>query len=73
MRLSSLLLVAGLCTATLLPAQSAPVTALRADRVIIGDGTQIPNAVVLVQGERITAVGLAAQIRIPVGARTIDL
>jgi len=73
MRFSSLHLVAGLCAATLLPAQSAPVTALRADHVIIGDGTQIPNAIVLVQGDRITAVGPAAQIRIPAGARTIDL
>ena len=56
-----------------LAAQPAPVTALRADRVIVGDGTQIANAVVLVQGERITAVGPAAQVRIPAGARVIDL
>ena len=73
MPLPRLLLVAGLFAATLLPAQSAPVTALRADRVIVGDGTQIPNAVVLIQGDRITAVGPAAKVRIPTGARTIDL
>ncbi|MFM8578710.1 MAG: hypothetical protein ACKOCN_07910, partial [Planctomycetaceae bacterium] len=47
MRFSSLHLVAGLCAATLLPAQSAQVTALRADREIIGDGTQCTNAFML--------------------------
>ena len=52
---------------------SAPVTAIRADRVIVGDGTQIANAVVLVQGERITAVGTAAQVRVPTGAKVLDL
>ncbi len=52
---------------------AAPVTAIVADRVIIGDGTQVANAVVLVQGDRITAVGPAAQLRIPDGARRVDL
>jgi imidazolonepropionase-like amidohydrolase len=73
MRLTFLLLAVGLFASAPLPAQSAPVTALRADRVIVGDGTQIPNAVVLIQGDRITAVGSATQVRIPAGARTIDL
>ena len=74
MRLSSPLLLGALLLAALpLAAQPSPVTALRADRVIVGDGTQIPNATVLVQGDRITAVGPAAQVRIPAGARVIDL
>ncbi|MFN5154385.1 MAG: amidohydrolase family protein, partial [Gemmatimonadota bacterium] len=68
MRLTFLLLAVGLFASAPLPAQSAPVTALRADRVIVGDGTQIPNAVVLIQGDRITAVGSATQVRIPAGA-----
>ena len=55
MRLSSPLLLGALLLAALpLAAQPSPVTALRADRVIVGDGTQIPNAIVLVQGDRIT-------------------
>lgn len=62
-----------LVAAHTLAAQSAPVTALKADRVIVGDGTQIANAVVLIQGDRIAAVGPAAQVRIPSGARVIDL
>lgn len=56
-----------------LHAQPTPVTAIRADRAIIGDGTQIANPVVLIQGERITAVGTAAQVRIPAGAKVVDL
>lgn len=67
-------LIAGhLLTAPLAWSQGGLVTALRADRVIIGDGTQIPNAVVLVRGDRITAVGPNAQVSIPAGAQVIDL
>ncbi len=58
---------------TSLGAQAAPVTVIRADRAIIGDGTQIASPLVFVQGERITAVGTAAQLRIPAGAKVIDL
>lgn len=54
-------------------APAATVTAIRADRLIVGDGTQIVSPVVLVQGERITAVGTATQITIPRGATIIDL
>ncbi len=56
-----------------LVAQRAPVTALKAARLIIGDGTQISAPIVLVEGERIIAVGTAAQVRIPPGARIVDL
>lgn len=54
-------------------AQSPAVTAIRAARLIIGDGTQIESPVVVITGERITAVGPAAQVRVPGGARIIDL
>ena len=54
-------------------AQSATVTAIRAARLIIGDGTQIESPVVVITGERITAVGPAAQVRVPTGAKVIDL
>lgn len=56
-----------------LAAQQARVTAIRADRLIIGDGTQILSPVVLVAGERITAVGTAAQVTVPRDAQVIDL
>jgi imidazolonepropionase-like amidohydrolase len=54
-------------------AQAPAVTAIRAARLIIGDGTQIESPVVIVTGERITAVGTAAQVRVPSGARVLDL
>src|SRR5580765_7611197 len=36
-------------------------------------GTLLSNQVVLIQGDRITAVGPAAQTPIPAGARIVDL
>jgi imidazolonepropionase-like amidohydrolase len=54
-------------------AQSPAVTVIRAARLIIGDGTQIESPVVVITGERITTVGPAAQVRVPGGARVIDL
>ncbi len=55
-------------------AQIAPkVTAIRATRLIIGDGTQLDNPVVIVTGETITQVGPASKVTIPKGATIIDL
>lgn len=48
-------------------------TAITVDKIIVGDGTQISNAVVLLEGERITAVGPAASTRIPGNARRLAL
>ncbi len=58
---------------SILAAQATPITAIRADRLIVGDGTTIDRPVVLVQGDRFLAVGPAASTRIPSGARIIDL
>ncbi len=49
------------------------VIAIKADRIITGDGKEILSAVVLLTGDRITAVGKASEIRIPAGAKIIDL
>ncbi|HVO31282.1 MAG TPA: hypothetical protein VMV18_11115, partial [bacterium] len=53
-------------------APSAPV-AITAARLIVGDGSVIEHPVVIVTGDRITAVGPAGKVAIPAGARTIDL
>ncbi|MCU0633539.1 MAG: amidohydrolase family protein [Gemmatimonadaceae bacterium] len=50
-----------------------PVTAVRADRLIVGDGSVIEQPVVLVRGGRITTVGARAQVAVPAGARLVDL
>ncbi len=69
MRTLSLLLVLPFT----LPAQQAsPVTAIRAGTLIDGTGAApVKNAVILIQGERITAAG--ATVAIPRGATVIDL
>ncbi|MGH7672337.1 MAG: amidohydrolase family protein [Gemmatimonadales bacterium] len=52
--------------------QPAPVTAIRAGTVVDGTGAApVKNAVILVQEDRITAVG--PNVRIPSGATVIDL
>jgi imidazolonepropionase-like amidohydrolase len=50
------------------------VVVLKAARLIDGTGkAEITNAVVVVMDDRITAVGTARQVQIPVGAKVIDL
>jgi imidazolonepropionase-like amidohydrolase len=52
--------------------QPAPITAIRAGTLIDGTGAApVKSAVILIQGERITAVG--ATVAIPRGAAVIDL
>ena len=49
-------------------------TAIRAGRLFDSDsGKLLDNQVVLIRGDRIIAVGPAAQVPIPAGARVIDL
>lgn len=55
------------------PTAAPAVTAIHVDRVIVGDGTQIADAIVLVRGERITEVGPAARVRVPAGAKRLEL
>ena len=68
--------LAALVLPAALPAQQAPppapVTAIRAGTLIDGTGAApVKNAVILIQGDRITAVG--ANVAIPRGATVIDL
>jgi imidazolonepropionase-like amidohydrolase len=72
MRPAHVLSILGLAAQSV-AAQVPTVTAIRAARLIIGDGTQIESPVVLISGERITAVGPATQVRVPAGAKVIDL
>lgn len=53
-------------------AQQAKVVAIKAGRVLdVRTGQMIPNAFILIEGERITAVG--ANLSVPAGAEVIDL
>lgn len=63
-------LVVALLASSALAAQE-PVTAIRTARVLDGTGRTIPNAVVIVRGSRIAAVG--PNVAIPAGAHVYDL
>lgn len=70
-----LVLALQLAAAAVLAAQrpADAVTAVVADRLVVGDGTVLADPVVLVTGERITAVGQRGRLAIPAGARLVDL
>ena len=52
----------------------AEVVVIKADQLIDGSGAAtVENALLLIDGDRITAVGKAAGISVPTGARVIDL
>src|SRR5688572_32642437 len=56
------------------PAQAPTTYVLRAARVIDGSGSApIANGVVVVAGNRITAVGRSGSVTVPAGAQMIDL
>ena len=56
------------------PPATGPVVAVRAGRLFDPkSGTNLPHQVVLIRGDRITDVGPAANVKIPSGARVIDL
>jgi len=57
--------------ATLASAQS--VTAYEGARLIVGDGRVIDNATLVVEGTRIAQVGRPADVRVPDGAKRVDL
>ena len=55
-------------------AQSGPVTAVKAGKLFDPkSGTNLNNQVVLISGEKITDVGAADKVKIPSGAKVIDL
>ena len=55
------------------PASAAPVKALVGGRLIDGyGGRPLDNSVVLIDGERITAVGRVGEVEIPAGAEVIS-
>ena len=56
------------------PSPAPPTTIIRAARLVDGTGAApITNGVVVVTGNRITAVGRSGSVTVPAGAQTIDL
>jgi imidazolonepropionase-like amidohydrolase len=54
-------------------APSGPVTAYENARLIVGDGSVIQNATLLVQGAKLARAGAAAEVRVPEGATRVNL
>jgi imidazolonepropionase-like amidohydrolase len=52
---------------------SPPVTAYEGARVIVGDGSVIEDATLVVHGEKVVEAGPAAQVRVPAGATRISV
>src|SRR5260370_1090754 len=70
--LSAVLLI--LAASAVLSAQTPQVVAVRAGRMFDPkSGTNLTNQVVLISGDRITDVGPADRVKVPAGARVIDL
>lgn len=64
----------GLSVALVAQAPAGSTIVLRAERLILGTtAPPIANAVVVVQGDTITAAGPAGEVAVPPGARVIDL
>ncbi len=72
--LTAVALAAGAIAAAPARADEAPVTAIRAGKVVTVDGEDrvVNHAVILVKDGRIDAVGPADDVEIPPGARVID-
>jgi len=56
-----------------IPVSAQSVTAFEGARLIVGDGRVIENATLVMDGDRISQVGRAADVRVPEGARRVDL
>jgi imidazolonepropionase-like amidohydrolase len=66
--------IAALCFVAPVHSQTPPVLAVRAGRLFDSkSGQMLAKQVVLIQGDRITAVGSESQITVPSGAQVIDL
>jgi len=69
----TVMLSLGLFVGSTVPVSAQSVTAFQNARLIVGDGRVIENATVVVQGTRIAQVGGAGDVRVPDGARRVDL
>jgi len=73
LRMNVALLSFGLFLGFAIPVSAQSVTAFEGARLIVGDGRVIENATLVVDGERISQVGRAGDVRVPEGARRVDL
>jgi imidazolonepropionase-like amidohydrolase len=63
----------GLITGCAVPVSEQSVTAYERARLIVGDGRVIENGTLIVQDAKLAQIGRAADVRVPTGARRVDL
>jgi imidazolonepropionase-like amidohydrolase len=63
----------GFLAACAVPVSDESATAYERARVIVGDGRVIENATLVVQGAKLAQVGRTAGVRVPAGAKRVDL
>src|SRR5262245_31775163 len=63
----------GFLAGFVIPVSAQSVTAFEGVRLIVGDGRVIENATLVVDGAKITQDGAAADVRVPAGAKRVDL
>ncbi len=63
----------GSAGSVLAQAPAADVTAFEGARLVVGDGRVIENATLVVDGARIAQAGAAADVRVPAGAKRVNL
>ena len=54
-------------------AQSSQTTVIKAGKVIVGDGTTMNSASIIIEGDKISLIGATASIETPLGATVVDL
>src|SRR5215203_2749575 len=69
----SRLLIAALALAFGASANAADATAYKVGRLWDGKNAAIENAVLVVSDGKVTAVGPSASVKVPAGAKTVDL
>ena len=63
----------GFLAGFVITASAQSVTAFEGARLIVGDGRVIENATLVVEGAKITQAGAAAEVRVPAGAKRMNL
>ena len=66
-------IVFGFLAGCAVPVSEQSVTSYEGARLIVGDGRMIENATVIVEGARIAQAGRTADVRVPAGARRVNL
>jgi imidazolonepropionase-like amidohydrolase len=73
MRLTILLALAVLSLAGCASAPSGPLTAYEGARLIVGDGSVVDNATLLVEDNKIIRAGASSEVRVPSGTTRVSL